>query len=77
MEIENRVIEILKELSSKPDIDLTQILMEDLNLDSLLLVSLLIQIEDEFGLELEESDMNPFDLVTVEDVVNLVNKYTG
>lgn len=75
MENEKRVIEILNELSGKAEIHSEESLMEDLNLDSLLLVTLLIQIEDEFNIELDESDMNPFDLITVEDVINLVNKY--
>ena len=34
-----------------------------------------MMIEDEFQIVLDESDMNPFDLVTVEDVVKLVTKY--
>ena len=32
-------------------------------------------IEDVFEIELEESDMNPFALITVEDIIALVAKY--
>jgi acyl carrier protein len=39
------------------------------------MVTLLMMIEDEFQIVLDESDMNPFDLITVEDVVKLVAKY--
>ena len=49
----------------------------DLALDSLALVNLLLDIESEFKIELNESDLNPFDLITVGDVVELVRKYTG
>jgi hypothetical protein len=35
------------------------------------------QIEETFDIILDESDMNPFDLIKVNDVINLVEKYTG
>ena len=52
-------------------------LQEDLALDSLAMVMLLIEIEEAFGIELDESDMNPFELNTVQDVIVLVSKYFG
>ena len=52
-------------------------LQNDLGLDSLLMVTLLVEIEDVFQFELDESDMNPFDLNTVQDTVDLVCKYCG
>ena len=39
------------------------------------MVMLLVMIEDVFEIELDESDMNPFKLRTVNDVINLVSKY--
>lgn len=53
----------------------SQTLSDDLGLDSLNMVLLLLDLEDTFGFELNESDMNPFDLVTVADVVKLAEKY--
>ena len=41
------------------------------------MVTLLIMVEDGFNIVLDESDMNPFDLLTVNDVIALVNKYVG
>ena len=41
------------------------------------MVMLLVEIEDNFGIELDESDMNPFDLTTVESIINMVEKYCG
>ena len=77
MNVEEKVIEILKELSGEEIIIETDTLKEDIHLDSLGMVTLLVEIEDEFDIRLDESDMNPFDLITVQDVVNLVGKYMG
>ena len=52
-------------------------LLGDLQLDSLRLVMLLVTLEDTFAIELDESDMDPFALVTVQDVIDLAQKYTG
>ena len=37
----------------------------------------MLEIEETFEIELDESDMNPFDLNTVEDAVKLTEKYLG
>lgn len=71
-----QVLEILEELAlTKPTPEMT--LLGDLQMDSLRLVMLLVTLEDTFGIELDESDMNPFALVTVQDVIALAQKYTG
>lgn len=77
MNVEEKVIEILKELSGEETINEADSLKEDIHLDSLDMVTLLVEIEDVFIIRLDESDMNPFDLITVQDVVNLVEKYMG
>lgn len=72
---EYKVIELLE------DIGLSQIdhkdmkLIDDLGFDSLKLVLLLVMIEENFNVELDESDMDPYMLLTVEDVIRLVFKY--
>lgn len=75
METQERVVKILEELSGNTNINSNDHLQNDLGLDSLDLVNLLVCIEDEFEIELDESDMNPFDFETVESVVNMVEKY--
>ena len=75
MEINKKVVEILKELTGVEHIESSAHLQNDLALDSLMMVTLLVEIEDTFHIELEESDMNPFDLETVENIINLVKKY--
>lgn len=41
------------------------------------MVTLLVELEDALGIELDESDMNPFDLTTAEDVIALAERYAG
>ena len=77
MSITNRVLIILKKLSGLDDILIEDNLQNDLGLDSITMVTLLLEIEEEFRITLNESDMNPFDLTTVADVVVLVEKYVG
>ena len=75
MQIFEKLIGILFDLSGLDNITPKHELQRDLGLDSLRLVTLLVVLEDEFEIILEESDMNPFDLITVSDVTNLVKKY--
>lgn len=77
MNIEEKVKAILSELSGEDTIDNTSALQNELALDSLMMVTLLMEIEDTFAVELDESDMNPFDLETVQSVIDLVMKYCG
>lgn len=77
MKIYEKISEILQELSGIEEIGLDDHLQNDLGLDSLDLVTFLVSIEDTFEIELDESDMNPFDFETVENVINIINKYVG
>lgn len=75
--LKNQVIELLCELSGKEEVNVSDTLQIDLGFDSLGLVALLLALEDTFGFILDETDMNPFDLSTVQDVVHLTEKYYG
>lgn len=72
-----KVKEILRKISRVEDIAEDDRLQDELSLDSLRMVVLLIEIEEAFGIELDESDMDPFALTTVGDVVGMVMKYCG
>ena len=76
-QVYNNGIEIVEELCLMPVQDTSVTLTVDLSLDSLRMVMLLVTLEDSFEIELDESDMNPFALITVQDVVNLVMKYVA
>ena len=77
MEIFDKVCVILSELSGIETIFLEHELQSDLGLDSLQMVTLLMMLEENFQITLDETDMNPFDLVNVWQVVDLVEKYVG
>ncbi len=75
MNIEGKVKDIISELCGEENIENSMTLQNDLSLDSLLMVTLLIEIEEKFEITLGESDMNPFELTTVQSVIDLVKKY--
>ena len=69
------VNEILKEKSFCNDITAELKLNEDLGLDSLNMVELMVELEERFDIEIDESDLDPATLQTVEQVYALVAKY--
>lgn len=77
MKIFDKVCAILSELSGVETVCLEHGLQSDLGLDSLQMVMLLMMLEESFQITLDESDMNPFDLANVWQVVDLVKKYEG
>ena len=72
-----KITAILSELCEIKEISPKNDLQADLGLDSLQMVTLLMMLEENFEIVLDESDMNPFDLARVEDVIHLVERYTG
>ena len=77
MKIFDKTTAILSEISGMERICSEHALQGDLGLDSLQMVLLLMMLEETFEIVLHESDMNPFNLINVADVVNLVEKYVG
>ena len=75
MNTEEKVKGIISELCGEEKIENDMSLQGDLSLDSLLMVTLLIEIEEKFEITLDEYDMNPFELTTVQSVIDLVKKY--
>lgn len=75
MKIEDKIKDILFKLSGERIKNNSVLLKEDLALDSLLMVVLLIEIEEYFSIRLKESDMNPFELNTVQSVIDMVSRY--
>ena len=74
-QVKEKIFEIIEDISAVQTCDASASLLEDLALDSLCMVMLLVMIEDTFSIELDESDMDPYALTTVQDVINLVTKY--
>lgn len=75
MKVREKISEILSELTGIDTINTDDALQEDLGLNSIQMVTLLIMVEENFGIFLDESDMNPYDLVYVYQVVDMVEKY--
>ena len=73
--IKDKVIKLIEELCLTKIQDTTQTLIGELAMDSLRMVMLLIKLEENFNIELDQSDMNPFSLITVDDVIALSSKY--
>jgi len=77
MKLNDVIVEVLKKCSGVEEIMPENHLQNDLALDSLTMVTLLLEIEEALGITLDESDMNPFELATVQDVFDLAKKYAG
>lgn len=77
MNEKERVFQLLRKLSGVEPTDEKDTLLGNLGLDSLNMITMLLDIETEFEIRLHESDMNPYDLIWVSDVINLVEKYVG
>lgn len=74
-ELDLKVIDVLQELCLTEIDDTAKSLVDDLSMDSLRMVLLLLALEETFGIELDEADMNPFLLISVENVISMVRKY--
>lgn len=70
------VDEILKEKSFCENIKPEFRLNDDLGLDSLNMVELIVELEERFNIEIDESDLDPAELQTVNQIYSLVEKYT-
>ena len=75
IDIKETVFKVLSEISGTEVNAEEPELTSDLGLDSMNMVTLLIELEDAFHITLDESDMNPFELICVGDVIKLAKKY--
>lgn len=66
---------ILKEKSFSQNITPELKLREDLGFDSLKMVELMVELEEKFNIEINETDLDPEALKTVDEVYNLIEKY--
>ena len=74
-EIEKKIIKMVGELLNieVPDIRLTALIVKDLGADSLDVVELVMDLEDTFGIEILDFEIEKFgDDVTIKNLVNLV-----
>lgn len=74
---EESIYKILSDLSGMKVNESQSKLVDDIGFDSLMLVTMLLEIEEKLDIELDESDMNPYDLITAGDVIAMAERYTG
>ncbi len=75
--IEETIKNILSNASGMENIENSATLKEDLALDSISMIYIIFDIEEAFEIQLDESDMNPNELITVQNVINMVYRYRG
>ena len=75
MDIFRDVEEVISETVGGDNITAEQELKTDIGLDSLSLVAVIVGLEEKFGIEFNESDLDPSKIIRVQDLVELVRKY--
>jgi len=68
---------VLTQMSSADTVFGAQKLRGDLGIDSLKMVELILALEEEFGFEIDESDLDPSRFLLVSDLYKLMTKYVG
>ena len=75
MDIFRYVEEVIIDAVGGDSVTAEQELKTDIGLDSLSLVAVIVGLEEKFGIEFNESDLDPSKIVRVQDLVELVRKY--
>ncbi|MDU8954635.1 MAG: phosphopantetheine-binding protein [Streptococcus sp.] len=74
-EIYEKVVEGLKKEFNRDDIDKQTRFVEDLKADSVRLLEIVMDVEEEFDIELDDEKLS--ELKNVEDVVNEIERAQG
>lgn len=74
-EIYEKVVEGLKKEFNRDDIDKKTRFVEDLKADSVRLLEIVMDVEEEFDIELDDEKLS--ELKNVEDVVNEIERAQG
>ena len=75
MDIFRNVEQVISETVGGDSITAELELKTDIGLDSLSLVAVIVGLEEKFGIEFDESDLDPSKIIRVQDLVELVGKY--
>jgi len=74
--LNNKLIEVIKGLTPSDEEITDATILENLGFDSLKTVELMVEVEENFDIEFEESDLNTSKIQTVADLENLLKKYS-
>jgi acyl carrier protein len=75
IEIEQKINNTVLDLSMVTSVESNSSLRDDLGFDSLRMVELMVELEEEFNIEFDESDLDPQMLNKVSDLYNLLGRY--
>ncbi len=75
--MEKQVLEIIRDMCGAENIGRDSLLKEDLGFDSLDVIELIVELEDEFGIEFSASDLDPDLITTAGDVIGIVEECAG
>ena len=75
MDIFQKVKEVICDTVGEENVTPDQELKADLGFDSLSLVAVVVALEEKFGIEFNESDLDPSKIIHVGDLIELVEKY--
>lgn len=73
--IEDKVMDVVLKLAVIKEITGVEQALLELGFDSLKKVELIIQIENEFETQFDDSELNPANFRYVKDLVDLVNRH--
>lgn len=74
MDIFKKIEEVIIEVVGGESITAEQELKTDIGLDSLSLVAVIVGLEEKFGIEFNESDLDPSKIIRVQDLIELAEK---
>ena len=72
--MEEKVYEIIRNMTGVEKLSPEMLLKEDLGFDSLNIIELIVELEDEFGIEFSASSLDPELIVTVGCVTGIVKE---
>ena len=72
--MEERVYEIIRNMTGAEKICPDMLLKKDLGFDSLNVIELIVELEDEFGIEFSASRLDPELIMTVGNVIGIVKE---
>ncbi len=73
--VEDKVLDVVLKLAVIKEITGVEQALLELGFDSLKKVELIIQIENEFETQFDDSELNPANFRYVKDLVDLVNRH--
>lgn len=71
-EIEQKVLDLIREQVGEEEIDLTADLQDEYEIDSIATLDFIMSVEDEFDIQFDDEDLEA--MKTVEDVINRVEE---